>query len=358
MTLRESQNWHIDDHFPGVAIDAIPLVSEQLNSLYARTYQKVHLQRSFTKLAGVIFLAKDLEYHRNNFLHACHMAGVPSLHTVPDQTHTTYTEVAKFEAIAYINTVGTINTWIDNHRPRLVPAPKMLEITRSFRNWTHPSMQSWQTMASHYNLLPIHYQPPVSGKNATDIKLSIDAMDLCRDGYQRFCVVSSDSDFTPLVQRLGEHGCFVLGIGNINTPSLLQHACSTFLSTDQVLPPSRSKTSSALPVLPTTPPIAMPVVMQRNEPTEKQPTSTAPSQTLSSLHTILRETYLQIANDEGKEWVTLARFGQILRQRDPSFKVKSHGSSTLKALLVQQTDLFDIQKQVGNHLILRLKEQH
>lgn len=134
MTLRESQNWHIDDHFPGVAIDAIPLVSEQLNSLYARTYQKVHLQRSFTKLAGVIFLAKDLEYHRNNFLHACHMAGVPSLHTVPDQTHTTYTEVAKFEAIAYINTVGTINTWIDNHRPRLVPAPKMLEITRSFRN--------------------------------------------------------------------------------------------------------------------------------------------------------------------------------------------------------------------------------
>src|SRR5690606_23336527 len=72
-----------------------------------------------------------------------------------------------------------------------------------------------------------------SGKNATDSSLIIDAMDLMYTGrFDGFCLVSSDSDFTRLAQRLRETGLTVYGFGERKTPDPFVQACDKFIYTE------------------------------------------------------------------------------------------------------------------------------
>ena len=99
-------------------------------------------------------------------------------------------------------------------------------------------MHAWQEVAQHYGLEQRHHGQTTPGKNATDIALVIDAMDiLYSSAIEHFCLVASDSDYTPLVLRLRSAGCQVLGIGKPTTPLALQTACTEFVATDQL--PSR-----------------------------------------------------------------------------------------------------------------------
>jgi len=131
MALRDVKNWRVDDHFPGVAIDAIPLLSDKLNSLYARAIDSEHLQSSFMQLAGIIFMAKELEYHFSNFQRLVNFAGLPTVERFNDSERNKSIDEAKFEAIAFINTVGRVNAWIHHLHAH---APKIAEISQSFRN--------------------------------------------------------------------------------------------------------------------------------------------------------------------------------------------------------------------------------
>src|SRR5947199_5339676 len=116
MALRDVNNWRVDDHFPGIAIDDIPLLSDKLNSLYARAIDREHLASSFMQLAGIIFMAKELEYHFRNFQQLATSAGLPTARRMNDSERHKSIDEAKFEAIAYINTIGRINAWIYHTR--------------------------------------------------------------------------------------------------------------------------------------------------------------------------------------------------------------------------------------------------
>jgi hypothetical protein len=131
MTLRDVKNWRVDDQFPGIAIESIPLLSDKLNSLYARAIDREHLQSSFMQLAGIIFIAKELEYHFDNFQRLVNFAALPTVERFNDSERNKSINEAKFEAIAYINTVGRINAWIHYIHAH---APKIAEISQSFRN--------------------------------------------------------------------------------------------------------------------------------------------------------------------------------------------------------------------------------
>src|SRR5260370_2676535 len=90
-----------------------------------------------------------------------------------------------------------------------------------------------------------HHGQTVPGKNATDIALAVDAMDILYSGaIEHFCLVASDSDYTPLVMRLRSAGCKVLVIGKPTTPLALKTAGTEVLSTDQLL----SKPAQRLPI--------------------------------------------------------------------------------------------------------------
>ncbi len=127
--------------------------------------------------------------------------------------------------------------------PILAEAGKFggVTIRRVYGNWAVSSMHGWQQIAGHYGLEQRHHEQVALGKNAADIALVIDAMDLLyRGDVNHFCLATSDSDYTPLVRRLRAAGCIVIGIGKPPTPSSLRQACTFFISTEQLFPSSSS----------------------------------------------------------------------------------------------------------------------
>src|SRR5690606_1892286 len=85
-----------------------------------------------------------------------------------------------------------------------------------------------------------------TGKNASDITLVIDAMDLLHSGrFDGFCLVSSDSDFTRLASRIREQGVDVFGFGEQKTPESFRQACRRFIYTENLLPAPASNGNDA-----------------------------------------------------------------------------------------------------------------
>ncbi|MCD8446042.1 NYN domain-containing protein [Tenacibaculum finnmarkense] len=106
-------------------------------------------------------------------------------------------------------------------------------IKRIYGDWSSEFMKSWKKKLSTFSIKPIQEFAYTTGKNATDIALVIDAMDiLYREKIDVFCIVSSDSDFTGLANRVRESGRVVLGIGKNQTPKSFVNACDTFIFTE------------------------------------------------------------------------------------------------------------------------------
>ncbi|MCC7421405.1 MAG: NYN domain-containing protein [Planctomycetaceae bacterium] len=103
-------------------------------------------------------------------------------------------------------------------------------IRRAYGDWTSNRLSGWKSVLNANAILPVQQFAYTAGKNATDMALVIDAMDLLHakqaDG---FCIVSSDSDFTRLATRLRESGMMVLGCGDEWAPKAFTAACDEFV---------------------------------------------------------------------------------------------------------------------------------
>ena len=95
----------------------------------------------------------------------------------------------------------------------------VVSIRRAYGNWKKPTLAGWEKVFHEYAIQPMQAFDVVKGKNAADMALLIDAMDiLYTKNVRTFCLVSSDCDFTPLIQRLRAEGKEVFGFGGVNTP--------------------------------------------------------------------------------------------------------------------------------------------
>ncbi|WP_249644515.1 NYN domain-containing protein [Nocardia sputi] len=108
------------------------------------------------------------------------------------------------------------------------------QIRRAFGDWRRPSLTAWQHSLLAYAIRPVQQFSWTTGKNASDLALAIDAMDLLASGIRRFALVSSDSDFTGLALRLRESGCDVYGFGENKTPSSFVTACTAFINLQEL----------------------------------------------------------------------------------------------------------------------------
>jgi NYN domain/OST-HTH/LOTUS domain len=226
-------------------------------------------------------------------------------------------------------------------------------IRRVYGNVTSPNMQRWKEVMTQYALQGMHQMQTVTGKNAADIALAVDAMDLFyRDHVTRFCIVGSDSDYTPLVLRLRSVGCMVIGIGELKTSPTLVKAYTVFVSTDQLtLRSARTKPTvvSSAKVAPTA---QIPTTKKKISP----PTLAIKPNT--ELTDLLSRAYKEATKGKASEWVLISQLGIVLRKIDPSFKTKDYGQKDLSSLLMKHEDLFEIRKRSGRggHLELRLQK--
>jgi NYN domain/OST-HTH/LOTUS domain len=201
-----------------------------------------------------------------------------------------------------------------------------LAIRRIYGNWGNANMQRWREVSVHYALEQRHHGQVAAGKNATDIALVIDAMDIFYSGQiQHFCLVTSDSDYTPLVLRLRKAGCIVFGICDPQkAPAALVKAFSMVLMTEQMSTAhSGSKPTSTEPMPDNVTPLASKQVKQQEE---------VQGQQHEQLIELLERAY-EKALQEGKgEWILCSSLGNILRQLEPDFKPKQYGHKGLNAL--------------------------
>ena len=105
-----------------------------------------------------------------------------------------------------------------------------INIRRAYGNWAKASLKGWGELTGQHSIVPMQQFDVVKGKSATDMRMTIDAMDLLyRGNVDGFGIMSSDSDFLPLAQRIREEGLLVYGFGTSKTPLSFRQACSRFV---------------------------------------------------------------------------------------------------------------------------------
>ncbi len=110
-----------------------------------------------------------------------------------------------------------------------------ITVRRMYGDWSQDRLHSWMKQSSRYSLTPVMQPNNTPGKNASDIGLIIDAMDILYTGeVQGFCIVSSDGDFNKLATRLREAGKIVIGMGEKKTPQSFRVSCERFIFLDVI----------------------------------------------------------------------------------------------------------------------------
>ena len=105
-----------------------------------------------------------------------------------------------------------------------------VNIRRAYGNWRKASLKGWADKIHRYGIEPQQQFDLTRGKNATDMKMTIDAMDLLYRGrVHGFGIMSSDSDFMPLAMRIRQDGVPVYGFGGAKTPEAFREACTRFI---------------------------------------------------------------------------------------------------------------------------------
>lgn len=173
---------------------------------------------------------------------------------------------------------------------------------RIYGDWTDNEKRSWKNVLLDWSVNPIQQYSYTAGKNATDSAMIIDAMDILYSGnVDGFCLVSSDSDFTKLAQRLREAGMFVMGIGEQKTPKPFRAACDTFKLLEIISSDDTPETSVI----------------------ENQKTITNIDEIQKAI------TKLLIENNSQNQPIILARVGNFLTKRFSDFDVRNYGYSKL-----------------------------
>lgn len=201
-------------------------------------------------------------------------------------------------------------------------------VRRIYGDFSTQRLKSWADILAKHAIVPHQNFAYTAGKNASDIALVIDAMDLLHSGrFDGFCLVSSDSDFTRLAARIREQGTDVFGFGAQKTPESFRQACRRFIYTENLLPeapaPDRDQEPEATPLQP--PSAALP---------------------------LLRKVIAQMDDEDG--WVGLGGFGQRLANLAPDFDPRTYGHGKLSDL-VQKTGAFKVDRSEGTGVRIRLK---
>src|SRR5690348_766549 len=111
-----------------------------------------------------------------------------------------------------------------------------VNIRRAYGNWAKPALSKWSEITHRFGLQPVQQFDLTKGKNATDMAMTIDAIDLLYGGkVDGFGIMSSDSDFTPLVTRLRQDGLLVYGFGSAKAPEAFKTACTRYIDVDQLI---------------------------------------------------------------------------------------------------------------------------
>jgi hypothetical protein len=196
-------------------------------------------------------------------------------------------------------------------------------LRRVYGDWSSDRLKPWNDKLLSLGLVAMQETANTKGKNASDIGLVIDAMDILHGGrFDGFVLVSSDSDFTALANRLREDGLTVIGIGEKKTPEALRNVVNRFIFIENL---------------------------------EGGETGDAPAKGAAKAADALPLIEAAMAKlDPEDDWFNLGQIGQTIQAAHPDFDTRSYGHGKLSAL-VRDIHSLDTQK-AGARLLVRLKD--
>lgn len=204
-------------------------------------------------------------------------------------------------------------------------------VRRIYGDFASKNLQGWTSILAAHAITPQQTFAYTKGKNASDIALVIDAMDLLLSGrFDGFCLVSSDSDFTRLAARIREQGVDVYGFGEQKTPESFRMACRRFIYTENLLPEAPAA----------------------DEPEKPDARPASDRKPVAQATQLLRTAIAQMEGDDG--WVALGGVGNRLANLAPDFDPRTYGKAKLVDL-VELTSAFEVQRREGGGVYIRLK---
>jgi uncharacterized LabA/DUF88 family protein len=204
----------------------------------------------------------------------------------------------------------------------------MASVRRIYGDFSSSHSKAWEKVLAKHAINPQQQFAYTKGKNASDITMVIDAMDLLHSGrFDGFCLVSSDSDFTRLASRIREEGIDVYGFGEQKTPESFRQACSRFTYIENLFPSvsNNAQVSRAA---------AKPL---------QQPTAAVP---------IVKKAIEEMDSEDG--WVSLGGVGTRLANLVSDFDPRTFGFRKLSDL-VRKTGAFEIEAAEGKPMRVRIK---
>ncbi|WP_176591148.1 NYN domain-containing protein [Sphingobium sp. EM0848] len=208
-----------------------------------------------------------------------------------------------------------------------------VNIRRAYGNWSKPALKGWASQAVMQAIETQQQFDLTKGKNATDMKMTIDAMDLMASGrVTGFGLMSSDSDFTPLVTRIRQEGIPVYGFGSANTPQAFRSACTRFIDVGAL-----TSAREDAPVEPTEP---------DDNPDDDDGAEVAPD-----LVKLLIDAYNAVKRDD-QGFARLSEVGQLAGNRS-SFDTRNYGFKRLSDL-VRSIKNFKVESRDGQTWIKRV----
>lgn len=165
-------------------------------------------------------------------------------------------------------------------------------LRRVYGDWSSARLNNWAKVVHELGLVAHQETANTIGKNASDIGLVIDAMDILHSGrFDGFVLVSSDGDFTRLASRIREEGLEVIGIGEKKAPEAFLKVCNRFVLIENILPESEAQRVARKPVKD-----ALPLL-------------------LKAMNRV----------DTEDEWYHLGQLGQAILADNPDFDVRTYG---------------------------------
>ena len=256
-------------------------------------------------------------------------------------------------------------------------------VKRAYGNWHKPTLKNWGEIIKRLAIKAEQQFDYVSGKNATDMALVIDTIELLYTNlYDAFVIVSSDSDYTPLAIKLREAGVYVMGVGEQKTPVAFRNACDEFLflencsssvegndahnvvssfqsdaqdaasssqsdAQDAVSSPQKEK--AEVSISPNNEKEESTKQLKEDvQKTDSTPiASSAPAEEnsekkndLNEIHALLEKAYDTFQDEDG--WVNVAKVGLFLRRAKPDFDSRTYGFQKLSLFLKNFPEKYDV----------------
>lgn len=221
------------------------------------------------------------------------------------------TQIGKLEAV--MNEIST--------RGRIV-------VRRAYGNWRKDSLRKWESEIKRLAIRAVQQFDYTKGKNATDMALVIDTMDLLMKGsYDSFVIVASDSDYTPLAIRLQESGAMVFGVGEKKTPEAFRNACDEFIYIENLdaEPDDDAQDNGSAPA------------------GEAKDSRKARLDGLSQVHFMLKQGAEKFGDDEG--WTETSVVTQWIKRAKPDFDPRNYGYRKMIELLQDFPKKYEVRRE-------------